>query len=109
MPTTEETLKRLAVTFTARDIMVPAAGLTCAADEGEAKKVSKQNPDFSVIPLRRDTKLTGYFLRDLRATKEITLNDLISDGTSLLDLVEIFEHRELLAGRPNIWKTTSGP
>ncbi len=94
MPTTEETLKRLAVTFTAKDIMVPAAGLTCATDEIEARKVSKENPDFSVIPLRRDETLKGYFLRDTRATNEITVNDLISDGTSLLDLVETLEYRE---------------
>ena len=51
MPTIEETLKRLAVTFTARDIMIPDAGLTCAGDEVEAVCVSKDNPDFSVIPL----------------------------------------------------------
>ena len=94
MPTIEETLKRLAVTFTVRDIMIPATALTCARDEVEAKKVSKQNPDFSVIPLQRESKLTGYFLRDSRAAREITLTDLISDGTSILDLVEILESRE---------------
>ena len=94
MPTIEETLKRLAVTFSARDIMVPEAGLTWAGDETEAACVSKDNPDFSVIPLRQNAKLTGYFLRDSRRSSEINLNDLVSDGTSLLDLVEIFEDRE---------------
>jgi hypothetical protein len=94
MPTIEDTLKRLAVTFTVRDVMVPAAGLTCAGDGLEAATVSKENPDFSVIPLRRDARLAGYFLRDAQTSKEIDLNDLISDGTSLPDLVEIFEDRE---------------
>jgi hypothetical protein len=94
MPKIEETLKRLAVSFTARDIMVPVAGLTCAGDGVEAASVSKENPDFSVIPLRRNAKITGYFLRDTQTSKEIDLNDLVSDGTSLTDLVEIFEDRE---------------
>lgn len=94
MPTIEETLKRLAVTFTARDIMIPEAGLTCADNGIEAASVSRNYPDFSVIPLRQNAKLGGYFLRDSQAVREIVLNDLISDGTSLLDLVEIFEDRE---------------
>ena len=90
MPTIEDTLKRLAITFTARDIMIPEGGLTCAGNEVEAARVSKENPDFSVIPLRQNAKLTGYFLRDSHALREIILNDIISDGTSRLDLVEIF-------------------
>src|SRR5256885_2131985 len=94
MPTIEETLKRLAITFTARDIMVPAAGLKCANDEMDAARVSKDNPDFSVIPIRQNGRLDGYFVRDSRTSKQIVLNDLISDGTSLLDIVEILEDRE---------------
>jgi hypothetical protein len=94
MPTIEETLRRLATTFTARDIMIPEAGLACAGDEKEAARVSKDNPDFSVIPIRENTKLVRYFLRDSRTSQQIMLHDLISDGTSLLDLVEILEDRE---------------
>lgn len=94
MPTIEETLKRLAITFCARDIMIPETGLTCAGNEVEAARVSKENPDFSVIPLRHNAKLTGYFLRDSHTIRKIVLHDLVSDGTSLLDLVEIFGDRE---------------
>ena len=94
MPTIEETLKRLATTFTVKDIMVPDADLTIAADDLAAIRVSHDNPDFSVIPIRQNGKLTGYFERDSRSTKKIELNDLISDGTSLLDLVEILEDRQ---------------
>jgi len=94
MPTIEETLKRLATTFTVKDIMVPDADLTIAADDLAAIRVSHDNPDFSVIPIRQNGKLTGYFERDSRGTKKIELNDLISDGTSLLDLVEILEDRQ---------------
>ncbi len=94
MPTLEETLKRLATTFNVRDIMIPNADLVCANDEEEAAVVSHNNPDFNVIPIRQDGKLTGYFERKSRSTKKIAPNDLISDGTSLLDLVGILEHRE---------------
>ena len=94
MPTIEETLKRLAITFTAKDIMIPEAGLTCASDGTDAARVSKDKPDFSVIPIRQGGRLSGYFLRDSRTSKQIVLNDLISDGTSLLDLVEILGDRE---------------
>jgi hypothetical protein len=94
MPTLKETLKRLAITFTARDIMISRSGLVCARDESEAAKVSKVNPDFSIIPIRRKGRLDGYFERDAHIAREIALGDLISDGTSLLDLVEIFEERQ---------------
>jgi hypothetical protein len=94
MPTLQETLKRIAATFTVKDMMVPRAGLVCADDEEHAAKISHDNPDFNVIPIRQNGKLTGYFERDSRNTKRIELDDLISDGTSLLDLVEILEDRQ---------------
>jgi hypothetical protein len=94
MPTLKETLKRLATTFTVRDVMVPRVGLVCSDDEEHAARVSDDNPDFNVIPIPRKGQLTGYFERDSRDTKKIELNDLISDGTSLLDLVEILEDRQ---------------
>ena len=94
MPTIEETLKRLAITFTVRDIMVAEAALTCASGGSEASAVSQANPDFNIIPIRHNSRLTRYFQRDSHLMKTIELEDLISDGTSLLDLIEIFEDRE---------------
>ena len=47
-----------------------------------------------MIPIRLNGRLTGYFERDSHIASQIALNDLISDGTSLLDLVETFEDRE---------------
>jgi hypothetical protein len=94
MPTVKETLKRLSISFTTRDIMIPHRELMCAGSESQAEMVSKANPDFSIIPIRRKGKLHGYFERDTHITREIALSDLLSDGTSLLDLVEIFEERQ---------------
>jgi hypothetical protein len=50
MPLLEETLNRLAITFTVRDIMTPSARLVCAADGAQAVRASDDNPDFDVIP-----------------------------------------------------------
>jgi hypothetical protein len=94
MPTHEETLKRLATTFTARDIMTPRSALICGNDEADAIKVSSEHVDFDVIPIMPGGKLTGYFERDSGRKGDIAVNDLISDGTSLIDLVNIFEHRK---------------
>ena len=94
MPTIEETLKRLTVTFVVRDIMIPNESLVYAQDRVEPAAVSKANLDFSVIPIRRNGKLTAYFERDTGRTNEIKVEDLISGGMSLLDLVELLEERE---------------
>lgn len=93
MPTLEATLNRLAVTFTARDIMTGNPDLVCGANDRDAARKSDANRDFDVIPIQRDGRLTGYFQRENRSTKRITASDLISDGTSLLDLVDILEVR----------------
>lgn len=94
MPTLDETLERLATTFTVRDIMIPSSRLVCADNEEQAAVVSDANPDFNVIPIRREGKITAYFERTSRTTTEFTHSDLISDGTKLLDLIEFLEHRE---------------
>jgi hypothetical protein len=94
MPTLEATLNRLAIAFTVRDIMTANVDLVCAVGDAEAGRVSDDNPDFDVIPVRQDGNLIGYFERRSRNAKRITPSDLISDGTSLLDLVEILEDRQ---------------
>lgn len=96
MPGLDETLKRLATAFTVRDIMIPSSRLVCADDKEQAAVVSDANPDFNVIPIRRDGKITAYFERTSRTTRGFSPSDLIADGTKLLDLIEILEHREFV-------------
>jgi hypothetical protein len=91
MPTHEETLKRLARTFTTRDIMIPCNALTSGKDGADAFRVSSEHPDYDVIPIISRGALTGYFVQDSGKTSSIEVNDLISDGTSLIDLVDIFK------------------
>jgi len=94
MPHVEETLKRLAIAFTVKDIMTPRAELACAVNDMQVGSISDNYPDYDVIPIQEGGKLTGYFERKSRRTKRITEAELIADGTSLLDLVDILEERQ---------------
>jgi hypothetical protein len=104
MASVQDTLNRLATTFTVRDIMVHVAELTCAENESDAASVSSEHPEFNVIPIRADGTLTAYFDRDSHEVGTITLNDLISGGTSLRDVIEILEDRHFafVVGHRNI-------
>lgn len=93
MQTLEDTLSRLAVAFTVRDIMTPNAALVCATSEMGAGDVSDNHSDYDVIPIKKKATIVGYFERKSRKTNAITISNLISDGTSLADLVDILVER----------------
>ena len=69
----------------------PNSQLVCALDAEAAPAISAANPNFSVIPIKKDDELTAYFERDPGQTQPIRVGNLISDGTTLLDLVEILQ------------------
>ena len=71
MPTQDETLTRLAATFTVKDVMIPSSRLVCADDEGQAAVLSDANPDFNVIPIRREGKITACFERNSSTTRAV--------------------------------------
>ncbi len=89
-----DALKHLTTTFTVKDIMTVEARLRTGADAASAQKVSAENPDFSVIPIKINGVLSAYFERDSRRTASIEIDDLISDGTTLLELIEVLRGRE---------------
>lgn len=91
---TSENLRRLSSAFTVRDIMVSTGDLACATGEAEAVSVSMSKPDFSFIPIKIGNGLSAYYSRDSHQVSPIEVQDLISDGTGILDLVDILEHRE---------------
>jgi hypothetical protein len=93
---TSENLKRLATTFTVRDITVSTGDLVCATGESDAVLVSRANPEFSVIPIKSQSGLSAYYLRDSHQLSQIGVSDLIGDGTEILDLVDILESREFV-------------
>ena len=91
---TSENLKRLATTFTVRDIMVTTGALKCASGELDAVVVSDANSEFSFIPILQENRISMYYCRDTGGVSHIGVFDLISEGTGVLDLVDVLEHRE---------------
>jgi hypothetical protein len=94
MGSISDNLKRVATGFTVRDIMVSTADLVCATLDSDAPLVSSACPDFSFIPIKTGQGLSAYYSRDSRLVAQITIQDLISDGTGVLDLVDILELHE---------------
>lgn len=94
MPAIHDNLNRLAQAFSVRDIMVHASDLVCTTVESDALILSKSYPDFTVIPIKPQDRIMSYYLRDSGEIQALGVGDLISDGTRLLDLLEIFEQRQ---------------
>src|SRR5438045_6480743 len=86
-------LKHLTTTFTVKDIMTSKSRLICAVDDEAAAEVSAAYPDFSVIPIMKDGELTAFFERDTKRLRPIEVGDLVSEGTTILNLVNILEGR----------------
>ena len=94
METLTQILERLARTFTVRDIMVTKEKLVCASTDGEAKRKLEEHEDFDSIPIVVKGEISAYFHRNTNQRHPIQLEDIISDATSILDLVDILKERE---------------
>lgn len=86
-----EAFRQLVDRFTVKDIMTPKSRLVFAQDVGAAPAVSAANPDFSVIPITNGDELAAYCERDAKSARTIGVSDLLSDGMTLLDTVDILE------------------
>jgi hypothetical protein len=89
-----DALRRLTTTFTVKEIMTPESGLKTGEDAESAAAVSASHPDFSIIPINKDGALCAYFERDSHVTRPINVDDLISDGTTLIELIEVLRGRD---------------
>jgi hypothetical protein len=93
MSSISDTLTRLAREFVVRDIMVPEEDLVCSTDVTGAVELHVQFPDFDMIPLRSAQTLTGYVERGASTLRPIRVDDLVSDATSIIDVVDILTNR----------------
>jgi len=90
-----ETLRRLTTTFTVRDIMIPKENLVRADNLSEAQHKLEINSDYDLIPIQLASEIKAFAHRsNPQKIKYIDLRELISDSTSLLELVDILEHRD---------------
>ena len=90
----ERTIAQLSETFTVRDIMVELPQLIRANDHQEARQLLSNHPEFDIIPLPSSGPVTGYFHRAGSMEERIRLSDLISDGTSIIDLPDLLSKRD---------------
>lgn len=91
-----DTLQRLITSFVASDIMVVKDQIVSGENEEAALQLLDQNPQYDVIPLRREGRLVAFLERGSIKTKRIQIQDAVSAGTPILDLVGTFCDRKHL-------------
>lgn len=84
----EAVLDRLALLFTARDIMTPHAQLVCGGTEHEARVLLHQHPEFDVIPILDAGIPIAYVRRGTVSMRRIGLDDIISESLGILPLID---------------------
>ena len=93
MPSHDDTLTRLAREFVVRDIMIPAKDLVCATCIPQAVELLNRYLDFDMIPLVVQDSITAYLERSGSDPRPLRISDLVSDATSILDIVDILTDR----------------
>lgn len=91
----DKKLKRLSQTFSVKDIMISKEKLIIAEDFDEAKKLVKKYPDYEIIPIEdKNNNLTGYLERGKDIITRIPNYKLISENTSIMDILAIIQQRK---------------
>ena len=74
-----------------------------AADDGEKVEKQMAEEDFDVMPVRADGEVVGYVVRAelrggscLEQVRQITVDDLVSDSTPLMVVLELLGRRQWL-------------
>jgi hypothetical protein len=96
MPETsvQQIISQLTHAFTVKDIMVPVSDLVRGYDSHEAQDLLDMYPQYDVIPMPREGTINSYLHRSSAKPRYITSTDLISDGTPLIDLPDLFLKRD---------------
>ncbi len=89
-----DTLRQLGASFTVRDIMVPLEDFVLIDSESEARRFFDEYEDFDYTASRTRGQITTYYKRDEPGGFDLAQGDLLSDGTSLLDLLDLMVGRE---------------
>ena len=90
------TLQRPITSFVASDIMISKDQIVSAGNEDKALQLFNQNPQYDVIPLHREGHLVGFLERGNVKSKRIQIEDVVSAGTPILDIVGTFCDRQHL-------------
>jgi len=91
----DDTLERLALTFSVRDFMIAKDDLVCASSDDIARIELEKHPAFDVIPLiDKNGEISAYFERERNKRRSFRQGDIVSDSTSILSLVSILRSRK---------------
>jgi hypothetical protein len=90
------TMMNLARTFSVRDIMVPEENLIRGRDKTDALRLLVEHPDFDNIPIPKTGAISQVQERGKGAPRDISPEDIVSDGTSVLDLVDVVAKRQFV-------------
>src|SRR5207249_3276017 len=83
MPDLQDTLRRLAERFVARDIMTLQERLVAASDQEEAMQILKSNPRYDVVPIRQGDRLVSFLERGTSKPRTIQIQHVVGAETSI--------------------------
>ena len=89
-----EILRQLGKSFTVRDIMIPYEHFVLIEGEWEAHRFFDEYDDFDYTASLQRGKITTYYRRDMPGSFELGQEHLLSDGTSLLELLNLMVSRD---------------
>lgn len=91
-----QTLNKLSSSFSVCDIMISSEDIVSAINYEEAIKLLEVN-DFDIIPIKnRNGKITGFLERDIKQTTNVNFELIISDATSILELIDYLENKKFI-------------
>jgi hypothetical protein len=90
----EDTLAQLGAAFAVRDIMVRYEDLQLVDDESEARRFFEEQEDYDYTASPKTGRITTYYKRDELKGQPLRQEDLLSDGTGLLDLLDLLTARD---------------
>jgi hypothetical protein len=93
MVSLDNTLERIALSFTVKDIMVPVDRLIKAPDDLSAKHLLTERTEFDVIPIYKNGEIVRYLERGETHARFVTVSDTISGGTSIFSVIDILQKR----------------
>jgi hypothetical protein len=90
----EDTLAQLGAAFAVRDIMTHYGDLQLVDDEPEARQFFKEQEDYDYTASPKTGRITTYYKRGESKGHPLRQEDLLSDGTALLDLLDLLAARD---------------
>ncbi len=89
-----EILGQLGKSFAVRDIMIPYEDFVLIDSESEAHRFFDEYEDFDYTASPTRGRITTYYKRDVPGSFELGPEHLLSDGTSLLELLDLMVGRD---------------